>query len=361
MREMTSAERIRAALNDEDVDRVPFSPFLAYVWEQFPEDLRSRGQAKFLADVGADPLWRGAPCPVRAIGPQVDVRRVERGRDTVSETETPVGTLRTVHRRSDEGNTSFLLEHPLKAPEDYKVLTWIEQRTRFVYDATDVEAHLANDGCSGVSFGMLVPRGKSAYQSLVEHYAGTEELVYALADFPEVVEELVQTMVANDLAAVRLAAQAPYEYFITWEDSSTQNYSPAQYDAYIGPEIGQWCATLRAHDKRYIQHACGHVRDLVGRMRSHGVYGIESVSSPPTGNIGLRETRAVVGDRVAIVGGIEPTAFLRLSLAELGPYVERVIADGSGGPFVLANSDSCPPGVTVEKFRRVADVARAYR
>jgi hypothetical protein len=46
------------------------------------------------------------------------------------------------------------------------------------------------------------------------------------------------------------------------------------------------------------------------------------------------------------------------SEAELGPYVETVIADATGGPFVLANSDSCPPGVTVEKFRRVADVAK---
>ncbi len=41
-----------------------------------------------------------------------------------------------------------------------------------------------------------------------------------------------------------------------------------------------------------------------------------------------------------------------------GSGTKQVIADGRGGPFVLANSDSCPPGVTVEKFRLVADIAR---
>jgi hypothetical protein len=48
-------------------------------------------------------------------------------------------------------------------------------------------------------------------------------------------------------------------------------------------------------------------------------------------------------------------------MSELGAYVEQVIADGQGGPFVLANSDSCPPGVTVEKLKRVADIARGVK
>ena len=64
---------------------------------------------------------------------------------------------------------------------------------------------------------------------------------------------------------------------------------------------------------------------------------------------------------MGIIGGIEPTQFLNLSEAELGPYVESVIEEGQGGPFLLANSDSCPPGVTVEKFKIAAEVARAYK
>ena len=359
MIEMTSEERLRAALKGDDVDRVPFSPFLAYVWEHFPAEIRDRGQRSFLTSVGADPLWRGAPCPVAAHPPELVVRTHESGRDTTTETVTPVGTLRSVTRRSDQGNTSFLIEHPLKTPDDFRTLMWIEEHTTFSCAPERVEKHFAGDGRVGLSLGMLVPRGKSAYQSLVEHHVGTEELIYATVDFPDVVDDLLAVMVANDEKAVRLAARAPYEYYISWEDSSTTNYSPAQYDRYIGPEIGHWCEILAEHGKRYIQHACGHVKDLVVRMRDHGAYGIESISPPPTGNVEVRDARAATGSEFAIIGGIEPTAFLNLSLAKLGPYAERVIEDGSGGPFVLANSDSCPPGVTVEKFRLVADVTRS--
>jgi len=166
-------------------------------------------------------------------------------------------------------------------------------------------------------------------------------------------------MVANDLKAARLAMETgSYVYYLTWEDSSTQNYSPGQYDRYIAPEIAQWCALLETNGMHYIQHACGHLRHLLPLMKASGVMGVESISPPPTGNISLREAREVLGPELAIIGGIEPTRFLSLSMEALGPYVEQVIADGQGGPFVLANSDSCPPGVTVEKFALVADIAR---
>lgn len=75
----------------------------------------------------------------------------------------------------------------------------------------------------------------------------------------------------------------------------------------------------------------------------------------------IREARNVVGSSMGIIGGIEPTQFLRLSEAELKPYVKTVIQDGAGGPFVLANSDSCPPGVSISKFELVAEIARNTR
>jgi hypothetical protein len=55
----------------------------------------------------------------------------------------------------------------------------------------------------------------------------------------------------------------------------------------------------------------------------------------------------MVGSSMGIIGGIEPTQLLNLTEAELVPYVESVIMDAQGGPFVLANSDSCPPGDTI--------------
>ena len=60
---------------------------------------------------------------------------------------------------------------------------------------------------------------------------------------------------------------------------------------------------------------------------------------------------------VALVGGIEPTVFLNSSLPELEEYTAHLLEKMKGSRYVLANSDSCPPGVSMEKFRLVSRLA----
>ena len=62
---MTSKERIVAALEGKPADRLPFCPFLAYVWESYPKSVQEAGFMAFYNSVGADPLWRGSPSPVK--------------------------------------------------------------------------------------------------------------------------------------------------------------------------------------------------------------------------------------------------------------------------------------------------------
>ncbi len=83
---------------------------------------------------------------------------------------------------------------------------------------------------------------------------------------------------------------------------------------------------------------------------------IESLSPPPTGNVDVWEAQAQLGSQTGIIGGIEPTHFLNLTMQELRTYVETLLDRVNPRHYVLANSDSCPPGVSVEKFRLVTDI-----
>ncbi len=360
--QMTSRERLLAALAGDEVDRVPWSPFLAYVWGTFAPEIQDAGMDAFYELIGADPLHRGACCPVREQYPDtISVEVVDDANGHRRIYTTPVGTVEERYETSEIGGTAFLTGHPLKTEEDFKVFCWIEEQKTVTYHPEIVDDYLAGAGDS-VTMAMLLPHGKSAFQLLVENHVGTEELVYALADFPETVETLLSLMQANNLAAAKLAAQAPFKHWITWEDSSTTNYSPTMYEKYIGAEIRQWCDILReAGDKKYHQHACGTLKGILPMMVDQGIAGVESISPPPTGDISIADARKLIGPDVCITGGIEPTEFLNLSLDQLDPYVEQVIVDGASGAFVLANSDSCPPGVTVEKFQLVGEIVRRSR
>ena len=59
------------------------------------------------------------------------------------------------------------------------------------------------------------------------------------------------------------------------------------------------------------------------------------------------------------VCGIEPVNFLNLDQLQLHAYVENLIEQMGSHRYILANSDSCPPGVTLEKFLMIAEMVRA--
>ena len=202
---------------------------------------------------------------------------------------------------------------------------------------------------------------RSAYQHMVEHLVGTENLIYLTMDYPDEVRELVELIAAKNRKTVEYTAESKIEACLSWEDSSTTNLSPALYREYIAPEITEWVKILRESGKLYIQHACGHIRDLLLPIAEQGVTAIESISPPPTGNVTMEEAGRVLPPSVGLIGGIEPVQFLQDSVEDLLPYCEKLCAAMKGRGFVLANSDSCPPGVAYEKFQKIAQLVKEIR
>ncbi len=367
---MTPKQRLLAAIKGESLDHLPWAPNLAYWWED--QHNRNSGvlwnEVSFLKDIGADPLIRGH-YPLEGNNwddmalfnvnfRNSSVRESVRGKVKQKIYETPVGSLNFVYTLSDAGDTWFLTEHGVKEKEHYKILQYLKEDTILTpnYDRFEEEANKYAEEALLVP--ILCPESKSAFQAMLEYWVGTEEIVYALMDFPEIVVETLQVMRSVSAKAAEISAQSGAEAFITWEDTSTTNLSPNYYKEYILPEINAWCEILHRSGKLYIQHACGHLRALMPMMASSGIDCIESISPPPTGNIELWEARQQLPERIAFIGGIEPTVFLNYEMSDLREYTINVVQKMKNSRFVLANSDSCPPGVELEKFRMVADIIK---
>ena len=99
-----------------------------------------------------------------------------------------------------------------------------------------------------------------------------------------------------------------------------------------------------------MQHACGHLRHLLPLIADSKIDALESVSEAPTGNISIKEISAILPERIAIIGGIEPTFFINSGKEELEDRVDFLCDLFQGKRFILANADSCPPQVDIDKF-----------
>ena len=96
-------------------------------------------------------------------------------------------------------------------------------------------------------------------------------------------------------------------------------------------------------------------------MAEQGITAGESISPYPTGNLTMEEAAEILPSGVGVIGGIDPVHFLNDSLDELLDYTDRLCRVMKGRGFVLANSDSCPPGVEYEKFKKLAEFVKERR
>lgn len=359
--EMTPKRRLLAAIRGEEVDHIPFSPFLAYYFESLPQEIQKKGQLAYLQEMGADPLLRGFISAYSVRYRECSVTEKTQGGKRYITVHTPKGDLYSVYTYVAQANTWFLTEHPVKGSEDFPAAIAFYQDMEIIPNIQEANRQVELLGEDGLHIAILGANMKSAYQHLVEHLIGTENLIYLTKDDPEAIHDLVDVIAEKNQKTVEYTAESHVEACLSWEDSSTTNLNPSLYREFILPELSAWNQILKEAGKLYIQHACGHIKDLLLPMAEQGVAAIESISPPPTGNVTMEQAAKILPPNVALIGGIEPVQFLHDSTENLLVYVESLCEQMKGRGFVLANSDSCPPGVAYEKFKRIAQFVKKVR
>jgi hypothetical protein len=317
------------------------------------------GQVAFVRAIGGDPLARASRAMFKARYGKTKITESIKDREKQVLYETPIGELKAVYDYSDSGKTWFLTGHPVKTDTDFSILAYIAEDTILEPDFEHFTADWEKNP-DALYMPLLCPQGKTAFQSMIEFWVGTEEMSYLEADSPEALKKALDAMQRNSMEAAKISASSPAEVFISWEDTSTTNISPAWYERYILPEINGWCGILHGSGKFYVQHACGHLRYLMPLIASSEIDAVESLSEPPTGNISMVEFSRHMPDRIAIISGIEPTFFMNSNKEELEEHIDMLCDHFKDRRFILANADSCPPSVNVEKFGIVTKRLHAY-
>lgn len=356
---MKSRQRLLGALRGEKIDRVPWSPFLAYYFENLPKEIQEEGQFAYFQKMGADPLLRGFHKLTKCTFLNCDIEKKSVGRDRYTIYHTPVGDLVERGVYSESGDTTFLVDHPVETVEQFKTLQYMYEHMRIEPDMEAFETDLKRYGDDALLLPTIGVWQKTAFQSMVEHWVGTENLVYAIYDEPEVVEECLAVMQERDKETIRISLNSSADGFIFWEDSSTTNISPEFFQKYTAPEIDQWGDMIHSAGKLLVHHACGHLKDLLPLMAKTKIDAIESISPPPTGNVTLQQADAILPEHIALIGGLEPVRLLNGSVENVCQDAEELLRDLAGRRFILGNSDSCPPHVEYEKFTAVTRLVHA--
>jgi hypothetical protein len=358
---MTLQEMNLAVFRRQPLPHVFFQPrFEPWVnWKRLsgdlPEELRDLSLLEIYDRVGASMRYvhygTGQPSPtVVRWGPEVRVHRKEEGELAYLRYETPKGDLtRTEHLTSDRAWWQTI-EFLAKGPADLPALRWLIEHQEISFSAENYRKGKAYVGDRGEGT-FWVP--KSPYLALAQGWMKYEDFIYALADCPREIEEIMKVIDESYDAFFEQLAHCPDLKMVNFGENIASAYlSPRYYEQYLLPWYVKRSGQLRKAGVFTFVHIDGNFHELLPYLADMPFDGLEALTPRPQGDVTLEEIREHIGDKV-LLDGIPAVYFLdHHSREELAACAEKVVRLFHPR-LILGISDELPQGGGAEAYARL--------
>lgn len=373
--EMTPRERVKAALNHEEPDRVPIDlgqaigdgiTTIAYrnlrrhlglpeveiriqhkfAQEAWPdEDVLRRFRVDFRRiEPGSPDGWQDTPTDERSYADEYGVvRTMPEGGYYYDVTRAPF---------AEDGTLSALANHPWPDPEAPGRYRGLRERARYLHEETDF-AVVAMLNCSFFNRSFEMRGWENFYMDLVANV--------------EFAEALMDRYLEGRLRIAELALEQIGEYIdvavVNSDDFGMTDrtiVSPSVFRSLIKPRLKRTYDFFRArtHAKLY-QHCDGAIYPFIGDLVEVGVDCLNPIQVSAAGMDDTRKMKAEFGDKLTFWGGIDTHHVLpkgtpeevreevRLRLSHLAP----------GGGYVPCSVHNIQPEVPPENVVAMLDAA----
>ncbi len=363
---MTNRERILAILEGQLPDRIPWIPRLQIWYDAnrlsgtLPDEYNSLSLREVERRVfGGTAARDGVIYRIKMENVEVRTRQVAE-MDQVTEYETPVGVvttrLRSTERLRQQGIQDAEVEFMLKRREDYAVVEYIIEHTRYeaAYDEyLEYEREVGDEGYP------MINCGDCPFHHWMRALTGYNEAYFHLNDFPNEVESLLNTLTDRFKETVwQHMLDSPARLLMHGHHLSSYMTPPPLFEQYILPYYQELTPRLRDAGKVVALHGDNDTRQILGHIERAGFGMVECFVTAPMVETAMTEARAAWGDRVIIWGGV-PSVILEEPYAEeqFEQYMDdlfRTIAPG--GAFILGIADNAMPGSKIERIKRITEL-----
>ena len=365
---MNHRERILAALRGDPVDSIPWAPR----WELFfnaavlDGRLPERYQGWHIFDVTRD-LGMGIKGNrgqlFKIVMEGVEVRERTVGIDTITEYDTPFGSVRTVFRMppelQEEGVRGLEVEYLIKGSEDYDPVYYMLEHSRVVptFDTwAEYERSIGNDG-------LAYPQaGPCPMHKIQREYTGYQQSYLELADNLPQIERLIEMLQVqfDQIADICAACDAPAVEADGNYDISL--HPPSFYRKWFQRPLQGFAAKMHAAGKIFLSHVDGQTEGLVELVEQSDIDIAEAWSPYPQTTITTADALKVWQGKVGIWGGL-PTPVLRESYpadqfeAHFFSFLREI---APGASVVIGTGDNFPTDSSFERVRQVTRLVDEY-
>jgi uroporphyrinogen decarboxylase len=189
---------------------------------------------------------------------------------------------------------------------------------------------------------------------------GYEGLSYALVDQPDLVDAVFER--------IGRLYELIYEYCVQHEAvgamlisddlgfRSGTMISPTDLRRLVFPWYKRYCDIVHQYDKPVILHSCGNLTEVIGDIVDCGIdakHSYEDVIMP------IEEVKKSVGDKMAILGGVDVDFLCRASEKEVRVRTREVLeACMPGGGYALGTGNSVTNYIPIANYLAMLDEGR---
>ncbi|MHC4403529.1 MAG: uroporphyrinogen decarboxylase family protein [Planctomycetota bacterium] len=338
---MNSRERVIAALERREPDRVPF--FECVIDERVMDALLPGCDYDQFND------WIGLD--------NASQNRSSWSRDNVEFIDEEKGLFRDkwgVIRAFGPESTPAPVEGPIKTPEDLK-------------EYTPPDPH-ADDVLGTIPDLVARYRGKKAVTAICRDayfnpafLRGTEQFLMDMVENPKLVHELIEVCLSYDIPAMQRMVAAGMDVVVFGDDYADKNatlMSPKHFKQFILPGLKRCVDAAHEAGAYVVKHTDGNIMGVIDMIVGTGVDALNPLEPQAGMDVGLVKER--YGDRIAIIGNIDCGYLLSQAPAEEVREVTRrtIQIAAPGGGYLLSSSNSIHSSVKPENLMAMVETLR---
>jgi uroporphyrinogen decarboxylase len=190
---------------------------------------------------------------------------------------------------------------------------------------------------------------------------GMSEFLLDMAERPDFVKKIIKMVVDYNCELVRAAADAGVDIIRCTDDYAFNTgpmFSPEMWQEYVQPGLRRLVETAHGFGLKFIKHTDGLINKLIEPILDTGIDGLHPIEPLP--NQSLADYKEKYGHRVCLMGNVDcKEALTKGSREAVIEDVRRCIREGAAnGGYMIASSNSIHSGTRPENFVWYVTAAR---
>ncbi len=322
-----------------------------------PEDTIDRGLGIF--------RLKGMPYRAELAGVEREVKK--EGNATFVTYHTPLGSisckiLYTEEMRRAGVSITWISEHVIKDPQDYKIVGYIFKNIKVI---PDYENYLEFQRQVGDK-GFAVARGLAAaspMQQIMRDLLDATQFYLEMYDHPQEMRQLGEDLEPYYDQLFQVLVNSPAEVVFHGSNFDEMITYPPFFRNYIMPYLQRLADMLHARGKLLICHCDGENQGLLDLIAESGMDIAEAICPQPMTKVTISEVKKSFKGKVTIFGGVPSVALLEQSMSDeqFERFMENLFREiVPGDRFILGVSDTTPPDAKFERLFRITEMVQGW-